>query len=63
MFKTRARKVEEEAKKEKDYRPTSELKAEEEKPQYEVPWAGLGIIIALVAMIIISIILIFVFRK
>ncbi len=63
MFKTRARKVEEEAKKEKDYRPTSELKAEEEKPQYEVPWAGLAIVGGLVVMIIVCIILIFVFRK
>ena len=55
----RTRKLEEEAKKEKDYRPTSELKEEGEKPHIEVPWTGLIIIGVLLLLVIACIIVIF----
>lgn len=58
MLKTRQKKLEEEAKKEPDYIPTKELHAEEEKPDYKVPWTGLIIIGVILLLIIICIIVI-----
>ena len=55
----RTRKLEEEAKKEKDYRPTSELQEEGEKPHIEVPWTALIIIGVLVLLVIACIIVIY----
>ena len=55
----RSKQLEEEAKKEEYYRPTSELKAEEEKPHYNIPWTALIICGVLLALIIACIIVIF----
>ena len=56
----RTRKLEEEAKKEKDYRPTSELQEEsEEKPRIEVPWTALIVVGVLLLLMITCIIVIF----
>lgn len=64
MFKTRARKIEEEAKKEEGYIPTKDLKAdetpEEKKTHYNFPWTGLivGGVLLLVAVACIIVIFI-----
>ena len=58
MF-NRNKKLEEEAKKEKDYRPTSELQEEGEKPHIEVPWTALIIVGVLLLLAIVCIIVIF----
>ena len=58
MF-NRNKKLEEEAKKEKDYRPTSELQEEGEKPHIEVPWTALIIIGVLLLLVIACIIVIY----
>ena len=55
----RSRELEEEAKKEENYRPTSELQAEEEKPHIEVPWTALIICGVLLVLVIVCIIVIF----
>ena len=55
----RSRELEEEAKKEENYRPTSELQAEEEKPHIEVPWTALIICGVLLVLVIACIIVIF----
>ena len=55
----RSRKVEEEAKLDPNYRPTSELQEEGEKPKIEVPWAALIIVGSLLVLAIICIIVIF----
>lgn len=67
MFKSRRRKAEEEAKKEKDYRPTSELEADETNVKDENKgWSGfpLSTIIIfsiLVVLIIVCIVCIYAF--
>ena len=68
MFKTRARKVEEEAKKDPDYRPTEELEAEvpegeEENSGYNFPVIPLVIVGVLVLIIIALLIIIFHFQN
>ena len=55
----RSREVEEEAKKDPNYRPTSDLQAEEEKPHIEVPWTALIIVGSLLVVAIVCIIVIF----
>ena len=55
----RSRQVEEEAKKDPNYRPTSELQEEGEKPKIEVPWTALIIVGSLLVLAIICIIVIF----
>ena len=55
----RSRKVEEEAKLDPDYRPTSELQEEGEKPKIEIPWTALIIVGVLLVLIITCIIVIF----
>lgn len=55
----RSREVEEEAKKDPNYRPTSDLQAEEEKPHIEVPWTALIIVGSLLVIAIVCIIVIF----
>ena len=55
----RSREVEEEAKKDPNYRPTNELQAEEEKPHIEVPWTALIIVGVLLGLAIVCIIVIF----
>ena len=55
----RSRELEEEAKKEPDYRPTSELQEEGDKPKIEVPWSGLIVIGVLLVLVIVCIIVIF----
>lgn len=55
----RSRKVEEEARLDPNYRPTSELQEEGEKPKIEVPWTALIIVGSLVVLAIICIIVIF----
>ena len=55
----RSKQLEEEAKKSPDYRPTSELQEEGEKPRIEVPWAALIIVGALVLLAVICIIVIY----
>ena len=55
----RSKQLEEEAKKDPDYRPTSELQAEEEKPHIEVPWTALIIVGVLLVLAIVCIIVIF----
>ena len=55
----RSREVEIEAKKDPNYRPTSDLQAEEEKPHIEVPWTALIIVGSLLVITIVCIIVIF----
>ena len=55
----RSREVEEQAKQDPNYRPTSELQAEEDKPHIEVPWTALIIVGSLIVVAIICIIVIF----
>ena len=55
----RSRELEEEAKKEENYRPTKDLQADEEKPHIEVPWTALIIIGVLLVLAITCIIVIF----
>ena len=55
----RSRKVEEEAKLDPNYRPTSELQEEGEKPKIEVPWTALIIVGSLLVLAIICIIVIY----
>ena len=55
----RSREVEKEAKKDPNYRPTSELQEEGEKPKIEVPWTALIIVGSLVVLAIICIIVIY----
>ena len=55
----RSREVETKAKKEPNYRPTSDLQAEEEKPHIEVPWTALIIVGSLLVIAIVCIIVIF----
>ena len=55
----RNRQVEEEAKKDPNYRPTSELQEEGEKPHIEVPWTALIIVGVLLVIAIVCIIVIF----
>ena len=55
----RSRQVEEEAKKDPNYRPTSELQEEGEKPHIEVPWTALIIVGVLLVIAIVCIIVIF----
>ena len=55
----RSRKIEEEAKLDPNYRPTSELQEEGEKPKIEVPWTALIIVGSLLVLAIICIIVIF----
>ena len=56
----RSKQLEEEAKKEENYRPTSELQEEsEEKPHIEVPWTALIIVGVLLVLAIVCIIVIF----
>jgi hypothetical protein len=55
----RSREVEAEAKKDPNYRPTSDLQAEEEKPHIEVPWTALIIVGSLLVVAIVCIIVIF----
>jgi len=56
MFKSRRRIAEEEAKKEENYIPTKDLKAEEseeeKKSHYDIPWTGLivGGVLLLIAI-------------
>lgn len=59
MFKTRARKAEEEAKKQEDYIPTKDLEADEEKPEYHFPWLALIIGGGLLVIVVVLIIVIF----
>ena len=61
MFKSRRKKSEEEARQDANYRPTKELEAEEEKPQYDVPWTGVILIASLVAIIVVAVVIMFVF--
>lgn len=63
MFKTRAKQAEEEAKKEENYRPTEELEAEEEEPNYQFPKTALIVTGVLAVIAIVLIILIFIFKK
>ena len=55
----RSRQVESEAKKDPNYRPTSELQEEGEKPHIEVPWTALIIVGVLLVIATICIIVIF----
>ena len=55
----RSRQVESEAKKDPNYRPTSELIEEGEKPKIEVPWTALIIVGSLLVLAIICIIVIY----
>ena len=55
----RSRKVEEEAKLDPDYRPTSELQEEGDKPKFDIPWAALIIVGSLLVIAIVCIIVIF----
>ena len=55
----RSREVEEQAKQDPNYRPTSELQADEDKPHIEVPWTALIIVGSLIVVAIICIIVIF----
>jgi len=55
----RSKQLEEEAKKEENYRPTSELQEEGDKPKIEVPWTALIIIGVLLVLAIVCIIVIF----
>ncbi len=55
----RDKQLEEEAKKEENYRPTEELEAEEDKPHYQVPWTALIVIGVLLLLAIVCIIVIF----
>lgn len=55
----RSRKVEEEARLDPNYRPTSELQEEGEKPKIEVPWTALIIVGSLLVLAIICIIVIY----
>lgn len=59
MFKTRARKAEEEAKKDENYVPTKDLEADEEKPNFYFPWTALIIGGVLVVIIVVLVVLIF----
>jgi len=64
MFRRRSKILEEEAKKDPDYRPTSELKAEgDDKPEYRFPWTILIIAGVLIVLMVICIILISIFKK
>ena len=55
----RSKQVEEEAKLDPNYRPTSELQEEGEKPHTEVPWTAFIIVGVLLVIAIICIIVIF----
>lgn len=55
----RSKQLEEEAKQDPNYRPTSELQAEEEKPHIEVPWTALIIVGVLLVLAIVCIIVIY----
>ena len=55
----RSRQVESEAKKDPNYRPTSELIEEGEKPKIEVPWTALIIVGGLAVLAAICIIVIY----
>ena len=64
MFKSRRRIAEEEAKKQEDYIPTKDLKAdeteEEKKNRYDIPWTGLiiaGVLLVLIAGCIVTVVL------
>ena len=55
----RSKQVEIEAKKDPNYRPTSELQEEGDKPKIEVPWTALIIVGSLVVLAVICIIVIY----
>ena len=64
MFKRRSKILEEEAKKDPDYRPSDELKAEgDDSPHYRFPWTMLIIAGVLVVLMVVCIIVITVFKK
>jgi len=67
MFKSRRKQLEEEAKKDPNYRPTKELEvdttglSEDEKPHNEIPWLGIIIFGAIAILMAICIVIICVF--
>jgi len=64
MFKSRRRIAEEEAKKDPNYIPTKDLKAEgDEEAHIQIPWTGLIIVGVLVLLMIACIVVICVFKK
>ena len=63
MFKNKQKELEAKAKIEDgdDYRPTEDLKAEEEKPEYRIPWTALIIVGTLLILIGVCIAVIYAF--